>query len=115
MKVTFAALQTALDDDREHNVQCISALVREAHANGARVILPSELFEGTYFCRSQREEDFARARPVDNNPTIRHFQALAAELGVVIPVSFFENAGPEHYNSVAMIDADGRLLGVYRK
>jgi N-carbamoylputrescine amidase len=115
MKVTFAALQTALDDDRDHNVETISALVREAHAGGARVILPSELFEGTYFCRTQREEDFARARPVENHPTIRHFQALAAELGVVIPVSFFEKEGPEYYNSVAMIDADGRLLGVYRK
>jgi N-carbamoylputrescine amidase len=115
VKVTFAALQTALADDRDHNVEKISTLVREAAAGGARVILPSELFEGHYFCRTQREEDFARARPADGHPTIRHFQALAAELGVVIPVSFFEQAGPEHYNSVAMIDADGAVLGVYRK
>jgi N-carbamoylputrescine amidase len=115
MKVTFAALQTALSDDVARNVARITELVREAHAKGAQVVLPSELFEGHYFCRTQREDDFARARRADDHPTLRHFQALAAELGVVIPVSFFELAGPEHYNSVAVIDADGRTLGVYRK
>ncbi|HUJ61780.1 MAG TPA: N-carbamoylputrescine amidase [Kofleriaceae bacterium] len=113
--VTVAALQTALSDEVAHNVARITELVREAHARGARIVLPSELFEGHYFCRTQREDDFARARPVEGHPTLRHFQALAAELGVVIPVSFFEQAGPEHYNAVAVIDADGRSLGVYRK
>ncbi len=113
MKV--AALQTALTDDVAANVARITELVREAHGRGANVILPSELFEGHYFCRTQREDDFKRARPADNHPTLRHFQALAAELGVVIPVSFFEQAGPEYYNSVAVIDADGRTLGIYRK
>jgi N-carbamoylputrescine amidase len=113
MKV--AALQTALTDDVTANVARITELVREAHGRGANVILPSELFEGHYFCRTQREDDFKRARPAGDHPTLRHFQALAAELGVVIPVSFFEQAGPEHYNSVAVIDADGRTLGIYRK
>jgi N-carbamoylputrescine amidase len=113
--VTVAALQTALTDDTRANVARITELVREAHGRGARIILPSELFEGHYFCRTQREDDFARARPAEAHPTLRHFQALAAELGVVIPVSFFEQAGPEHYNSVAVIDADGKNLGVYRK
>ncbi|MGE5186350.1 MAG: N-carbamoylputrescine amidase [Acidobacteriota bacterium] len=113
MKV--AALQTALTDDVATNVARVTELVREAHGKGAQVILPSELFEGHYFCRTQREDDFARARPVEGHPTIRHFQALARELGVVIPVSFFEAAGPEHYNSVAVIDADGTNLGIYRK
>jgi N-carbamoylputrescine amidase len=113
--VTFAALQTALTDDRASNVAHVTELVREAHARGARVILPSELFEGHYFCRTQREADFARAHPVEGNATLTHFRALAAELGVVIPVSFYEQAGPERYNSVAVIDADGVLLGVYRK
>jgi N-carbamoylputrescine amidase len=113
--VTVAALQTALTDDVAANVATITAMVREAAARGAQVILPSELFEGHYFCRTQREDDFARARPAEGHPTLRHFQALAAELGVVIPVSFFEQAGPEHYNSIATIDADGRTLGVYRK
>jgi N-carbamoylputrescine amidase len=113
--VTFAALQTALTDDRARNIARVTELVREAHGRGARVVLPSELFEGHYFCRTQREADFARARPVEGNPTLAHFRALAAELGVVIPVSFYEQAGPELYNSVAVIDADGSLLGVYRK
>jgi N-carbamoylputrescine amidase len=115
MEVTVAALQTELTDDVATNVARVTALVRQAAARGAQIILPSELFEGHYFCRTQREDDFARARPAEGHPTVRHFQALAAELGVVIPVSFFEQAGPEHYNSVAVIDADGRSLGVYRK
>jgi N-carbamoylputrescine amidase len=113
--VTVAALQTALTDDVATNVARVTDLVREAHGKGAQIILPSELFEGHYFCRTQNEDDFARAHPVENHPTLRTFQKLAAELGVVIPVSFFEQAGPEHYNSVAVFDADGRSLGVYRK
>jgi N-carbamoylputrescine amidase len=113
MKV--AALQTALTDDVEHNVARVTELVREAHGKGAQVILPSELFEGRYFCRTQREDHFARAHAAEDHPTLRHFQKLAAELGVVIPVSFYEQAGPEYYNSVAIFDADGRTLGIYRK
>jgi len=115
MEVTVAALQTALSDDVADNVARVTALAREAAGKGAQIILPSELFEGRYFCRTQSEADFARARPAERHPTLRHFQALAAELGVVIPVSFYEQAGPEHYNSVAVLDADGRNLGVYRK
>jgi N-carbamoylputrescine amidase len=115
MEVTVAALQAALTDDVAANVAHVTALVRQAAGMGAQIILPSELFEGHYFCRTQREEDFARARPAENHPTLRHFQRLAAELGVVIPVSFYEQAGPERYNSVAVFDADGRHLGIYRK
>jgi len=115
MQVTVAALQTALTDDVAGNVARVTELVREAAGQGAQIILPSELFEGHYFCRNQREADFARARPAANHPTLRHFQQLAAELGVVIPVSFYEQAGPEHYNSIAVFDADGKNLGVYRK
>lgn len=115
MEVTVAALQTALSDDVAANVARVTELVREAAGRGAQIILPSELFEGHYFCRGQREADFARARPAENHPTLRHFQQLAAELGVVIPVSFYEQAGPEHYNSIAVFDADGRHLGIYRK
>jgi N-carbamoylputrescine amidase len=115
MQVAVAAIQCALSDDVATNTDRIEALVRRAAGQGANIILPSELFEGLYFCRSQREEDFARARPAEGHPTLRRFQALAAELGVVIPVSFFEQAGPEHYNSVVVFDADGRDLGLYRK
>lgn len=113
--VTVAALQTALADDVAINVARVTDMVREAAARGANIILPSELFEGHYFCRTQREADFARARSAHDHPTLRHFQQLAAQLGVVIPVSFFEAAGPEHYNSIAVFDADGRNLGIYRK
>ncbi len=114
-RVTVAALQTAFTDDVAQNVARVTDLVREAAGKGAQIILPSELFEGHYFCRTQREEDFGRARPVADHPTLRHFSQLAAELGVVIPVSFFEQDGPEYYNSISVIDADGRDLGVYRK
>jgi N-carbamoylputrescine amidase len=115
MEVTVAALQTALTDDVASNVARVTELVRQAAGRGAQIVLPSELFEGHYFCRTQREADFDRAHPAERHPTLRHFQQLAAELGVVIPVSFFEQAGPEHYNSVAVFDADGRHLGIYRK
>jgi N-carbamoylputrescine amidase len=74
-----------------------------------------ELFEGHYFPREQREDHFERAQPVQGNATIAHFSELASELGVVLPVSFFERSGPTYYNSIAIIDADGQVLGVYRK
>lgn len=113
--VTVAALQLAISDDIADNVARVTAMAREAHAQGAQIILPSELFEGHYFCRNQREEDFLRASPIFGHKTIAHFQALCRELAVVMPISFFEKDGPEYYNSVAVIDADGALLGVYRK
>jgi len=113
--VTVAALQTALTDDVGANVARITELVRDAAGQGAQVILPPELFEGHYFCRTEREDDFRRARPIAGHPTIAHFQRLAAELGVVIPVSVFEQDGPHFYNSIATVDADGAVLGVYRK
>ena len=115
MEVTVAALQTALTDDVAGNVARVTELCREAAGLGAQIVLPSELFEGHYFCRNQREADFSRARPADGHPTLRHFQQLAAELGIVIPVSFYEQAGPELYNSIAVFDADGANLGIYRK
>jgi N-carbamoylputrescine amidase len=89
--------------------------VRAAAARGAEVILPPELFEGPYFCREEKDEFFAWARPAESNPTIERFQALARELKVVIPISFFERAGHAYYNSVSIIDADGSVLGLYRK
>ena len=89
--------------------------MRQAAAAGAQVILPSELFEGPYFCREEKDAFFDLARPAEGHPTIARFQALARELGVVIPVSFFERDGHAHYNSLAMVDADGALLGIYRK
>ena len=89
--------------------------MREAARRGATVILPPELFEGPYFCTKESDEFFAWAKPAEGHPTIARFSALARELGVAIPVSFFERAGPAHYNSLAMVDADGTVLGIYRK
>jgi N-carbamoylputrescine amidase len=114
-QVTVAALQTALSDDVATNVARVVELVHEAAAKGAQIILPSELFEGHYFCRTQLEQDFLRAHSVENHPTLKTFRDLAAQLGVVIPVSFYEQAGPEYYNSIVVYDADGTDLGLYRK
>ncbi len=113
--VRVGVVQCALGAEREQNVQRVEGLVREAAAEGAQVILPPELFEGPYFPREEDERWFDEARPAEGNATIGRFAALAKELGAVIPVSFFERAGQAHYNSVAMIDADGRVMGVYRK
>lgn len=90
-------------------------MVRAAHGKGANIILIQELFEGYYFCQAQREDFFQRAKPYKGHPTIMRMQKLAKELGVVIPVSFFEEANNAHYNSIAIIDADGSDLGLYRK
>jgi len=114
-EVTVAVVQCALGDDRVANVERVERLVREAAGRGARVILPPELFEGPYFPQKESEELFDEARPAEGNETIARFQELASELDAVIPVSFFERAGQAHYNSLAMIDAGGELMGVYRK
>jgi N-carbamoylputrescine amidase len=113
--VRVAATQCAFSDSLEANVAQVERLVREAAAKGAQVILPSELFEGLYFCREEKDEFFDWARPAEGHPTITRFQKLAKELGVVIPVSFFERDGHAFYNSLALVDADGAVLGVYRK
>ena len=113
--VTVAATQMQCTWDIDANIARAEKLVREAAGKGAEIILLQELFETPYFCQDQRAEFFDLARPADDNPLIRHFAALAAELGVVLPVSFFERAGKAHFNSVAVIDADGTVLGVYRK
>jgi len=108
-------VQMAMTDDRDANVASAEARVREAAAGGARLILLPELFEYLYWPQAEREEYFELAHPVEGHPFLARFQALAAELGVVLPVSFFERAGQAHFNSLMMIDADGRALGLYRK
>jgi N-carbamoylputrescine amidase len=113
--ITVAALQASFTEDMATNVAKVTDLVHKAAFQGAQVILPSELFEGPYFCREERDEFFDWAKPLTEHPTIKHFQELAQELAVVIPVSFFEKAGQNYYNSIAIVDADGALLGTYRK
>nr|WP_317893615.1 N-carbamoylputrescine amidase [uncultured Sphingomonas sp.] len=114
-EITVAALQLAFSNDIDGNIANVTRLVREAHAKGAQVILPPELFEGEYFCRVEDEGLFANAKPVDEHKAVLAMQALAAELKVHIPTSFFEADGPHYYNSLAMIGPDGKVQGVYRK
>ena len=113
--VTLAAVQMHCDDDRAANQARAEALVREAAGRGADVVLLPELFETRYFCQEQRQEMFRLAAPAAEHPTLARMAELAVELGVVLPVSFFERANMAHYNSVMVIDADGRALGCYRK
>jgi N-carbamoylputrescine amidase len=113
--ITVAALQLGFSPDIDGNMANVSRLVREAAGRGARVILPPELFEGEYFCRVEDEGLFANAKPTDQHPSVKAMQALAVELKVWIPTSFFEADGPHHYNSLAMVGPDGKIAGVYRK
>jgi N-carbamoylputrescine amidase len=114
-KVTFAATQFACSWDRRANVAKAKELVRAAAAKGANVVLLQELFETPYFCQDQSPEHFKLAVPAEGNPLIAEMAELAKTLNVVLPVSFFERAGRAHFNSLAMIDADGKVLGLYRK
>jgi N-carbamoylputrescine amidase len=114
-EIIVAALQLAFTDDVQENIRAVSELVRDAAGRGAKLILPPELFEGHYFCRTHDEAHFGRALPVGEHPAVAAMQKLAAELQVYIPTSFFEADGHHHYNSLAMIDASGAVMGVYRK
>jgi len=113
--VTVAAVQMSCSWDRAANIARAEQLVREAAAKGARIILVPELFETPYFCIEQDSRHLALAQPLAENPAVRHMRHLARELGVVLPVSFFERDGLAHFNSIAIVDADGEVLGVYRK
>lgn len=115
MTLKVAAVQTSFTTDTKNNVQKVTELTLAAAKQGAQVILLPELFENVYFCTLEKDSYFELARPADGHPTIEHFQKLAKDLNVVIPVSFFERDGQCYYNSLAMIDADGTNLGVYRK
>jgi N-carbamoylputrescine amidase len=114
-EITVAALQLAFGPDIERNIANVARLVREAAAQGAQVVLPPELFESEYFCRVEDEGLFANAKPTAEHKAVRAMQALAAELRIHIPTSFFEADGPHFYNSLAMIGPDGKVAGVYRK
>jgi N-carbamoylputrescine amidase len=113
--ITVAALQTSYGEDMAANIKKTEGLIREAAAKGAQAILPSELFEGYYFCVAQEEKWFKTAYPWREHPAVKAIGPLAGELGVVIPISIFERDGPHYYNTVVMADADGSLMGIYRK
>ena len=114
-QITVAATQFACSWDLPGNADRAEALVRAAARQGAQVILVQELFAAPYFCITQRPEYFAQALPMAGHPLIARFADLARELGVVLPLSYFERAGQACFNSMAMLDADGRVLGNYRK
>ena len=115
-EVTVAALQLALgSSDEAENIAAVSALVEEAAGRGAQIVLPPELFSGCYFCKVEDEELFALARPTAAHPSVIAMQRLARTLKIAIPTSFFERDGHHYYNTLAMIGADGEILGTYRK
>lgn len=113
--VTFAALQFSCSWNRRENLETAERLTREAANAGAQVVLIPELFETPYFCATQNAAHYELARPAANDATIERFRGIAAELRLVIPISFYERAGPARYNSVVLIDADGSIAGHYRK
>jgi N-carbamoylputrescine amidase len=111
-KLTVAALQLPLGSlDEAENIAAVSALVEEAAGKGAQIILPPELFSGPYFCKVEDDALFSLARPVAEHPSVVAMRKLAKSLGVAIPTSFFEKDGHHYYNTLAMIDADGEIMG----
>ncbi len=112
---TLAATQFACTWDRDANVATAEKLIREAAGRGAQIVLIQELFETPYFCKDHISRHLELAKPLDGHPAVEHFRVLARELKVVLPVSVFEQAGKAFYNSLVMVDADGSVLGSYRK
>ena len=113
--VSLAAVQFGMSWNRDENVASAERLVREAAAEGANVVVIPELFETPYFCAVQDRKYYDLARPLEGHPTVEHFRRIAAKLKLVLPVSVFERAGPAYFNTLVVIDADGRIAGHYRK
>ncbi|MCI6077303.1 MAG: N-carbamoylputrescine amidase [Catenibacterium mitsuokai] len=114
-QVKVAALQFSCSRDVQENINKAEKMVREAADNDANIILLPELFERQYFCQEKRYDYYDYALPLEKNPAVNRFKEVAKELGVVIPVSFYERDIDRLFNTVAMIDADGSVLGIYRK
>lgn len=113
--ITVAAAQFSMTWDRAANVAKAKEMVRRAAGQGANIVLLPELFETPYFCQDQSAKHLELARSFEDNPLIAEFAALAKDLGVALPLSFFERARNVYFNSLAMIDETGRVLGRYRK
>ena len=114
-QLTVAALQLAFSDDMANNIDMVAAHVGKAAARGAKIVLPPELFEGAYFCKVEDEALFANAQPLNSHTAVQEMRKVAKACGVYIPTSFFERDGQHYYNSLAMIDDQGEVMGVYRK
>lgn len=113
--IKIAATQMPCTWNRQATLDKADHMVREAAKKGANIILLQELFETPYFCQLQKFQYMELATPLEENPAVEHFKKLAKELDVVLPISFFERVGNTQFNSIAIIDADGKILGVYRK
>jgi N-carbamoylputrescine amidase len=114
-QVIVAATQIQCTSDRDDNIATAERLVKAAAAKGAKIILLQELFETLYFCQTEKQEYFRLATELESNPAVTHFARLAKDLEVVLPISFFEKKNQAYYNTVAVINADGHILGRYRK
>jgi len=114
-KAKFASIQSAFSKDMDANIKKMEQMIRESAGKGANVILCPELFQGHYFWKEERYDFFAGAYPWQEHPIVKELAPLAGELGVVLPLSIFEKDGPHYYNSLVVADADGSLLGLYRK
>ena len=113
--INIAATQMPCSSSEQENLSAAEKLVREAASQGAQIILLQELFASLYFCQVEKPDFFSLASPLADNPAVNRFCAIASELQVVLPISFFERKGQAYFNSVAIIDADGNVLGTYRK
>lgn len=114
-KVKVAATQMSCSNNIDENIKNAEAMVREAASKGAQIILLQELFETLYFCQKEKPEYYAMATELEKNKAIAHFKEIAKELNVVLPISYYEKKNNARYNSLAVIDADGTILGSYRK
>ncbi len=114
-ELTVAALQLPLNGEEAENIAAVGELISEAAQNGAQIILPPELFAGPYFCKTKDDANFALAASVAKSKPVSAMQKLAKQLRVAIPTSFFERERDDYYNSIAMIDPNGDIMGIYRK
>lgn len=115
MKVTVAATQMKITWDIENNLKKADQMIENCAKAGANIVLLQELFETPYFCQKENYDYFNLATEYKNNPYLKHFSEIAKKYNVVLPLSFFERAGNNYFNSLAMIDSDGKILGLYRK
>ncbi len=113
-KITAAAVQMSIPETREQSIEKAEGFVRQAASRGAGIVLLPELFETRYFCQERRYDYYDMALPAEENPAVKRFTEVSRELGLVIPVSFYERCGNVLYNSAAVLDC-GKLLGIYRK
>ena len=115
MEHKYSVAQFSMSDNYDENIAKADKMIEKAAKEGAELLLLPELFEGLYFCQVEDYEKYSLAEEAKNSKTLAHFQEMAKKYHIVLPISFFEKSGPVYFNSLAMIDADGTILGIYRK